>query len=252
MIQFNNVSVDIRSTPILKDISFSIPETGLTSVIGPNGAGKSTLLSALTQTVPTSAGEILIDDKPIQSYEKNKLARTLSILRQDNHLTARLTVEDLVTFGRFPYHKGRPTKEDAQKIATAIEFLGLNEFQHRFLDQLSGGQRQRAFIAMVLAQDTKYVCFDEPLNNLDMKHSQSIMKQLRLACDSLNKSIIVVLHDINFAASYSDSIIAMHNGRVFEIGSPEEIMQDNILQALYDMPLHVQTINGQPLCLYYS
>jgi iron complex transport system ATP-binding protein len=252
MIEFNGVSVDIRTSRILDNISFNIPETGLTSIIGPNGAGKSTLLSALTQTVKISDGEILIDQQPIQSYEKNKLARTLSILRQENHITARLTVFDLVTFGRFPYHKGRPSKEDNDKINSAIEFLDLIEFKDRFLDQLSGGQRQRAFIAMVLAQDTQYVCFDEPLNNLDMKHSQSIMKQLRQACDTFNKSIIVVLHDINFAASYSDTIIAMNNGRVFDIGAPKEIMQDHILQELYDMPLHVQEINGQPLCLYYS
>ncbi|TXR53668.1 ABC transporter ATP-binding protein [Reinekea thalattae] len=252
MIEFKQVSLSIRATPILKNINLSIAPTGLCSIIGPNGAGKSTLLSALTQSEKIDSGEILIDGLAIQDVDKNALARRLSILRQDNHIAARLTVLDLVTFGRFPYHKGRPSKDDMAQIESAIEFLDLSDLKHRFLDQISGGQRQRAFIAMVLAQDTQYICLDEPLNNLDMKHSQAIMKRLRQACDELNKSIIVVLHDINFAASYSDTIVAMRDGEILHTGTPNSIMQDAVLEELYDMPLNVQQINGKPLCLYYS
>lgn len=252
MIEFQNASLNIRSTPILKDINLQIQPSGLTSVIGPNGAGKSSLLSVLTQTQNHTNGRILIDQHPIETVDKKKLARRLSILRQDNHIAARLTVFDLVTFGRFPYHNGRPKSEDREIINSAIEYLDLSELKNRFLDQLSGGQRQRAFIAMVMAQDTQYVCLDEPLNNLDMKHSQAIMKQLRKACDELGKSIVVVLHDINFASTYSDTIVAMKNGSVYRNGSPEMIMNNATLNGLYDMELQVQSINGTPLCLYYQ
>ena len=251
MIELHNVSLSYGKTRVLNGIDLKIREQGLTSVIGPNGAGKSSLLSVLNRFQRPSEGQATIDGTEIQSVDKMALAKRLSILRQDNHIEARITVEELVSFGRFPHHKGRPTKEDWAKVSEYIEFLDLCEYRTRFIDQLSGGQRQRAFIAMVLAQDTQYVFLDEPLNNLDMKHSVSIMRQLRSACDELNKSIVVVLHDINFASCYSDEIIAMKQGEIFQVGTPEVIMQNSVLEGLYDMSMSVQEINDKRLCLYY-
>lgn len=125
-----------------------------------------------------------------------------------------ITVEQLVNFGRFPYSKGRMKKEDYEQVEYALDLLQLQSIRHRNIKTLSGGQRQRAYIAMTIAQDTDYILLDEPLNNLDMKHSVQIMQTLRRLCKDLNKTIVIVLHDINFASCYSDDIIALKNGEI--------------------------------------
>jgi iron complex transport system ATP-binding protein len=163
----------------------------------------------------------------------------VSILRQENHFVTRLTVRQLVGFGRYPYSGGRLTQADEDKISEAIDFLDLRELEQRFLDQLSGGQRQRAYVAMVLAQDTDYLLLDEPLNNLDAQHSVQMMQQLRRAADELGRTIVIVLHDINFAAAYSDYIIAMENGRIAVHGSPDEIITDEVLTRVFRTPVSV-------------
>ena len=251
MIELHNVSLNYGQAEILKDVNLALRPQGLTSVIGPNGAGKSSLLAVLSRLQVPSKGQVMIDGQPMATTDNNHLARRLSILRQDNQINARISVQDLVCFGRFPYHKGRPTRDDWQHINQAIHYLDLDALRLRYLDQLSGGQRQRAFIAMVLAQDTQYVLLDEPLNNLDMKHSVAIMKQLRQAANELQKSIVVVLHDINFASCYSDELVAMKAGKIIQVGKPAQIMQDKTLAALYDMPLTVQQYNDKALCLFY-
>lgn len=252
MIELKNVTLSYGNKKVLKDINLTLPDTGLISIIGPNGSGKSSCLSVMSRLQQANSGEILVNKIPIQNISPNHLAKQLSILRQDNQTNARIQVKDLITFGRYPYHKGRPCENDFRIVEQCIEYVDLREVQHQFIDQLSGGQRQRVFIAMVLAQDTPTILLDEPLNNLDIKHSVSIMKQLRKACDDLNKQVIVVLHDINFAAHYSDTIIALKNGEIVANGSPIEIMEDSILSHIYDMPMTVTQIQGKPTCLFYS
>jgi len=236
---------------VLDNINVELRTSGVTSIIGPNGAGKSSLLGLLSRLQQPTSGQVLFDGTNIQTIDSALLATKLAILRQENHIISRLSVQDLVSFGRFPYHQGRPTPADFVHINQAIDLLELNDFKSRFINELSGGQRQRAFIAMVLAQQTDYLLLDEPLNNLDMKHSANIMKTLRIAADELKKSIILVIHDINFAASYSDEIIAMKNGTIMYQDTPANIMRDDMLSNLYDMPLKVEIINEQPVCLYY-
>lgn len=160
-------------------------------------------------------------------------------------------MRQLVGFGRFPHSKGRLTRKDEEIISQAIDFLNLNDLEDRYLDQLSGGQRQRAYVAMVLAQDTDYVLLDEPLNNLDMKHSVQMMKHLRKAAQELGRTIVIVLHDINFAGHYSDYICAMKKGQVVEFGSPEAIMRDEVLSAVFDTPVRVIEGPEGPLAVYY-
>jgi iron complex transport system ATP-binding protein len=180
------------------------------------------------------------------------LAKRISILRQDNRVGSRLTVRDLVEFGRYPYSKGRPTADDHAHATRAIGFLGLEPLTDRFLDELSGGQRQRAYVAMVLCQDTDCVLFDEPLNNLDMKHAVGMMKLLRQAADTLEKTIVLVLHDINFASCYSDFIIAMRDGAVVRHGTPDEIMTSDVIRAIYDMDVEIQETRGRKISIYYT
>ena len=252
MIVASGVTKNYGPSCVVDGVSLSLPAGGITSIIGPNGAGKSTFLSMVSRLMSMDAGTVTIDGLDVTKAPSDVLAKRLSILRQDNHMSARLTVRDLVSFGRYPYSKGRLTLDDKRHIDDAIGYLNLVELADRFLDELSGGQRQRAFVAMVLCQDTDYVLFDEPLNNLDMKHAVGMMKLLRRAVDELGKTVVLVLHDINFASCHSDCIIAMQDGRVARQGSPEEIVRDDVLEAIYGTPFDVHLIEGRRIATYFS
>ena len=252
MIVANDVTKTYGASHVVDGVSLTLPSRGITSIIGPNGAGKSTFLSMVSRLMGMDKGTVTVDGLDVTKTPNDVLARRLSILRQDNHMTARLTVRDLVSFGRYPYSKGRLTVEDRAHIDRAIDYLNLVDLADRFLDELSGGQRQRAFVAMVLCQDTDYVLLDEPLNNLDMKHAMGMMKLLRQAANELGKTVVLVLHDINFASWYSDYIVAMKNGRVAHQGAAADIIRPEILSDIYDMPIKVHEIGGQRVSLYYE
>lgn len=252
MIEIRNVMKRFGDKHGLHRISLNIPKGRITSFIGPNGAGKSTLLSIVSRLLPMDDGEVLIDGMDVRRTDSDRLARKISYLKQSNHLTVRLTIRELVEFGRFPYSKGRLTAEDIRYVGDAIRYMELDQIQDKYLDQLSGGQRQRAFIAMVLAQDTDYILLDEPLNNLDMKHSVQIMKVLRRLTDELGKTVVIVLHDINFASCYSDRIVAMKDGTIVKEGTADEMICSAMLKDIYEMDIPVQTVNGDKICIYYT
>lgn len=252
MIVTNGISKSYGNSLVVDDVSITIPVGGLTSIIGPNGAGKSTLLSIIARLMVMDKGTVTVDGMDVTKTQSDQLARRLSILRQDNHISSRLTVRDLVTFGRYPYSKGRPTVEDKVHVDQAMQYLNLEPLADRFLDELSGGQRQRAFVAMVLCQDTDYVLLDEPLNNLDMKHASAMMKILRKAADDLKKTVVLVLHDINFASWYSDHIIAMRDGKVWGTGTVNDIIDTDALREIYDMQIAIHEIDGRRIGLFYE
>ncbi len=252
MIVTNGISKAYGNSLVVDDVSITIPVGGLTSIIGPNGAGKSTLLSIIARLMAMDKGTVTVDGMDVTKTQSDQLARRLSILRQDNHISSRLTVRDLVTFGRYPYSKGRPTVEDKVHVDQAMQYLNLEPLADRFLDELSGGQRQRAFVAMVLCQDTDYVLLDEPLNNLDMKHASAMMKILRKAADDLKKTVVLVLHDINFASWYSDNIIAMRDGKVWGTGAVNDIIDTDALREIYDMQIAIHEIEGRRIGLFYE
>lgn len=251
MIVARNLTKAYGDAVVVRDVSLDIPRGGVTSIIGPNGAGKSTLLSLLSRLLPATAGSVLVDELDVATAPSDVLARRLSILRQDNHIAARLTVRDLVAFGRFPHSRGRPTEDDQRRIDDAIRYLGLETFSDRFLDEMSGGQRQRAFVAMVLCQDTDYVLMDEPLNNLDMRHAAGMMKLIRRIANEFNKAFVLVLHDINFASIYSDHIVAMREGALIRQGPPAEVLQSDVLREIFEIDIPVREIDGQRLGLFY-
>lgn len=252
MIVTEHIRKSYGGTCVIDDVTITLPAGGITSIIGPNGAGKSSLLSVISRLMRPDAGRVTVDGLDVATTPGDVLARRLSILRQDNHMSARLTVQDLVGFGRYPHSRGRLTLDDKAHVDRALDYLSLTELRHRFLDELSGGQRQRAFVAMVLCQDTDYVLLDEPLNNLDMKHAVAMMKILRRAATELGKTVVLVLHDINFAARYSDHIVGMRAGRVIRQGSPAEIITPDALRAIYEMEIRVAEVEGQPLAIYYD
>ena len=164
---------------VVKDISFEIPKGKIISLIGPNGAGKSTVMGMISRLIAKDGGNIKFEDKDLAKWKSKELAKRLAILTQHNNVQMKLTVRELVAFGRFPYSGSHLTAEDLEMIDKAIEYMELKEFENRFIDELSGGQRQRAYIAMVIAQDTEYVLLDEPTNNLDIYHSTNMMKMVR-------------------------------------------------------------------------
>ena len=251
MIEAKTLSKRYNDRLVVQDVSLQIPRGGVTAIIGPNGAGKSTLLSMISRLTPMSAGSVEIDGMDVTRTPGPELARRLSILRQHNQTSLRLSVRDLVAFGRFPHSGGRLTAEDQRHIDEALDYLSLSEFQDRHLDELSGGQRQRAYVAMVMCQDTDYVLLDEPLNNIDMRFAVDMMQLLRRAADEKGKTVVVVLHDINFASCYSDHIIAMRGGKLAWQGTPDEVMRDEILSELYEIPMQVHELNGQRICVYF-
>lgn len=249
--KINSIDKSFGAKCVVDDVSFEIPKNKLTSFIGPNGAGKSTVLNMITRLIARDNGDILIDDKDIKDYKSRDLSKKLAILTQTNHITMKLTVRELVAFGRFPHSGSRLRAEDYKFVDEAIAYMELEEFADRFIDELSGGQRQRAYIAMVIAQDTEYVFLDEPTNNLDIYHSSNMMKLCRRLCDELGKTVILVLHEINFASSYSDYIGAFLDGRLHKFGTVDEVINKQVLKELYKVDFEILNIKDKPVSIYY-
>lgn len=248
--QLKNVGKSFGNQAILEDIQLNISPSKFTAFIGPNGAGKSTLLSIMSRLLNKDQGFLSIKGKEIEAWNSKELAKELTILKQKINYQSKLTVEELVSFGRFPYSQDRLTKEDFKKVEQALEYLDILDLRNRFIDTLSGGQLQRVFIAMVLTQDTDFILLDEPLNNLDIKQSISMMKILRSLVDDLGKTIIIVIHDINIASQYVDEIVAFKDGKVFYQGTTNQVMRKEILDPLYEMDITLSEINGKKVCIY--
>lgn len=251
MIEVKNISKSYGSKKVVDNVSFNIEEGKITSFIGPNGAGKSTVLSIISRLLDCDSGEVFIDGKEIKDWDTKELSKKLSILKQSNSLNIRLTIRELVSFGRFPYCEGKLKKEDEKFVDDALSYMKLEDIQHKFLDELSGGQKQRAYIAMILAQDTDYILLDEPLNNLDMKHSAEMMRMLRQMVNDFGKTIIIVIHDINFASCYSDTIVALKDGKLINHTTTEDMITEGNLSCLYDMNFNIREINSQKICIYF-
>ncbi|MBO0479388.1 iron ABC transporter ATP-binding protein [Vagococcus fluvialis] len=248
----NQVTKKYGNKTVVSDVDYQVKKGKLTAFIGPNGAGKSTLLSMMSRLIEKDQGGIYLDGTEVKTWNQQELAKKLSILKQANGIQLKLTVRELVAFGRFPHSKGRLTELDQEKITKALTFLGLLDLAESTIDTLSGGQLQRAYIAMVLAQDTDYIFLDEPLNNLDMNHAVQLMKTIRQLVDEKGKTVIIVLHDINFAASYADEIVAMKDGKIFKTGTTDEIIEKEVLDELYDMSIRVCELEGKRFCLYFN
>lgn len=251
MIEVKNITKTYGNKKVVDNVSLNIQEGKITSFIGPNGAGKSTLLSIMSRLLKRDSGEVLVDGKDILKWDNKELAKKIAILRQSNNINIRLTIKELVSFGRFPHSQGNLKEEDYRYIDEAINYMQLKEFEDRYLDELSGGQRQRAYIAMVIAQNSDYIFLDEPLNNLDMKHSVEIMKILRTLTDELGKTVVIVIHDINFASCYSDNIVALKDGKLVKNGPATDTIQKEELEKIYEIDFHIENINNRNICVYF-
>ncbi|MGM9534684.1 MAG: ABC transporter ATP-binding protein [Intestinibacter sp.] len=246
-----DLSKKYDGNPVVNSVSFEIPKGKVTSFIGPNGAGKSTVMGMISRLTEKSAGDVIFEGKDISEWKSKDLSKRLAILTQSNNIQMKLTVRELISFGRFPHSGNRLTREDHEIVDKAISYMELEEFEDRFIDELSGGQRQRAYIAMVIAQDTEYVLLDEPTNNLDIYHATNMMKIARRLCDDLGKTVILVLHEINYAAFYSDYICAFKKGEIVKFGKVEDVITKEELSRIYNVDFEIMQIEGKPLSIYY-
>ncbi|GAF55631.1 LOW QUALITY PROTEIN: iron(III) dicitrate transport ATP-binding protein FecE [Psychrobacter sp. JCM 18901] len=251
MIKLNNISHHIGKQQILHDITLSLPTAQVIALIGPNGAGKSTLFSVMARLQPLQSGQVSFavdnEERDIVSCQARTLAKTVAMLGQDNHVQGRLRVHELLMFGRYPYHQGNPTADDQQKVQEILERFELEPLAERFLSTLSGGQRQRVLIAMIVCQDTPYLLLDEPLNNLDMYHAGRLMRELRQLSHNQQKTVVIVLHDINQAAQFADTVVTMKAGEVTAVGRPADVITKETMKDLYNVDVTVLNHQGRPV-----
>ena len=241
---------------IVKDLNVEIPDRKITTIIGSNGCGKSTLLKAITRIISHQSGEVVLDGKSISSINTKALAQKMAILPQSPESASGLTVGELVSYGRFPYQNGfgRLTKKDYEVIDWALEVTGTIEFKYRPVDSLSGGQRQRVWIAMALAQETEIIFLDEPTTYLDMAHQLEVLELLQKLNIEQERTIVMVLHDLNQAARFADYMIAMKEGQIIKAGNCEEVITPAVLRKVFQIDALIgrDPRTNKPMCLTYN
>lgn len=252
----NELTVAYGEQTIIDKLSVEIPDQKITAIIGSNGCGKSTLLKAMTRIIAHKSGQIVLDGKTIASEHTKILAKKLAILPQTQDHSSGLTVGELVSYGRFPYQSGfgRLSKQDYDVIDWALEVTGITDYKYRSVDALSGGQRQRVWIAMALAQETDMIFLDEPTTYLDMAHQLEVLELLQQLNVNQQRTIIMVLHDLNHAARFADYVIAMRNGHIVKRGSAQEVITPEVLQEVYhiDAEIGIDPRTGKPICITYE
>ena len=213
--------------------------------------GYDPLLKLIARLEPLQSGHVEIDGMDVARTPTETLALKMAVLSQQTVIASRLRLCELVGFGRWPHHHGRPCAKDRAQVELALETFGLNDLSGRFLDEVSGGQAQRAFLAMTFAQETDWLLLDEPLNNLDVAHSRALMQRLHALVKESGKSIVVVIHEVNYAAAWADHIIAMKDGAILAQGTPNEVLCEETLAQLYDVPVAITEHDGRPLVLHH-
>ncbi len=245
-----NLHVSYRARAVLLGIDLEIAPGGITALVGPNGSGKSTLLKALARLIRPQAGAAFLDGEAIAGLPTAEVARRLAILPQAAATPAGLTVTELVEQGRFP-HVGALRmlrRQDRDEVRQAIAATGMAGFADRALDTLSGGERQRAWIALALAQGTPWLLLDEPTTYLDIAHQFEILDLVRRLNAENGISIVMVLHDLNQAARFSDRMIVLKQGEIHSDGRPADVVTAEMLAEVFRMAVHIipDLENGTP------
>lgn len=241
---------------IVKNLNIQIPDKKITTIIGSNGCGKSTLLKAITRIISHQSGEVILDGESIAKENTKILATKMAILPQTPESASGLTVGELVSYGRFPYQKGfgRLTKKDYEVIDWALEVTGTKDFKYRPVDALSGGQRQRVWIAMALAQETEMIFLDEPTTYLDMAHQLEVLELLQKLNVDQERTIVMVLHDLNQAARFADYLIALKDGEIVKAGNCEEVITHDVLKKVFHIDAEIgrDPRTNKPMCITYN
>lgn len=236
-LQIESIRVGYDNKTIVHDLSLQIPDGKITTIIGSNGCGKSTLLKAITRILKHDQGHVVLDGQDISKMKTKELAKQLAILPQSPESAHGLTVEELVSYGRFPYQKGfgNLSQKDKDMIEWALQVTKTDAFRQQTVDALSGGQRQRVWIAMALAQETDIIFLDEPTTYLDMAHQLEVLELLSKLNEDEGRTIVMVLHDLNQAARFSDYIVALSNGELVKFGTAEEVVVPEVLQKVFNI-----------------
>lgn len=252
----SNLDIAYDDRLIVENLNIAIPQGKITALVGSNGSGKSTILKTMARLMNPSGGNVLLDGRSIHKQSTKEVAKQLAILPQNPTAPDGLTVAELVSYGRFPYQKGfgSMSKDDRNIVKWAIEATGMNEFIDRPVDHLSGGQRQRAWIALALAQETDILFLDEPTTFLDMAHQLEVLHLLQKLNEENNRTIVMVVHDLNHASRYAHHMIAIKKGTVVGEGCPTEVMTPDILREVFNIEADIipDPRTGVPLCLPYA
>jgi iron complex transport system ATP-binding protein len=238
---------------VVTELDLAVRPGAVTAIVGANACGKSTLLRGLARLLSPRGGAVLLDGEPIAKLPTREVARRLGLLPQGPVAPEGLTVEDLVARGRYP-HQGlfrQWSREDEERVEWAIEMTDTGAFRDRPLEELSGGQRQRAWLAMALAQDTDTLLLDEPTTYLDLAHQVEVLDLLERLNEEQERTVVLVLHDLNQACRYADHLVAMVSGRIHAQGAPEEIVDAAMVRDVYGLEADVvpHPVDGTPLCL---
>ncbi|MBX3015973.1 MAG: ABC transporter ATP-binding protein [Caldilineaceae bacterium] len=243
-------------TLIVEALNMQIPQHKITSIIGPNGCGKSTVLKAVGRILKPKQGMIYLNGEDIRRLPTREIAKKMAILPQMPTAPSGLTASELVAYGRFPHQRGfgNLTAEDKKIVAWALSITKLNEFAHREIDTLSGGQRQRVWVAMALAQQADLILLDEPTTYLDLAHQLEVLELLHQLNRTQACTIVMVLHDLNLAARFSDYMIAMHAGAIIKHGVPEVVMTPEVLRAAFQIDANIvqEPTTNRPVCVTYE
>ncbi len=237
---------------VLDGIDFTVPDGSITTLLGPNGCGKSTLLKVIGRIIKPDSGTVLLNDKPLKEYRTGELAKVMAILPQLQQVSSELTVEELVAFGRFPHRKIRlmSSEYDRKVIDEALRMTRMEPLRKRRVSTLSGGERQRAWVGMTLAQEPKVLLLDEPTTFLDICCQFEIIEMVRTLNRKYGMTVVMVLHDLNLAARYSDRLILMKDRKIRYSGLPQEIMTAEILRDIFEIEPEINLgKDGMPYCL---
>lgn len=255
-LEVESIRVGYDDKTIVHDLSLQIPDGKITTIIGSNGCGKSTLLKAITRILKHESGQVILDGQTISKMKTKELAKELAILPQSPESAHGLTVEELVSYGRFPYQKGfgNLSQKDKEVIDWALQVTKTTDFRLQSVDALSGGQRQRVWIAMALAQETDIIFLDEPTTYLDMAHQLEVLELLYKLNEEQGRTIVMVLHDLNQAARFSDYIVALSQGELVKFGTAEEVMVPEVLKKVFniDAVIGKDPRTNKPMCITYD
>jgi len=247
MIKIENLYAGYENNIILNNLNLNVNKGEMVAIVGPNGSGKSTLLKVLSGNMKLASGKIFINDIEVNKYKIKSLAQVMSFLPQVLKQIPQFTVQELVAFGRFPYTEWNKslTMEDTKKIKDAIKIFDLENFENRLLAKLSGGERQRARIAMTFAQNTDILLLDEPNTFLDISHQYKILETLANYNRRKEKTILMVLHDLNQAKRFSDRIVVLEKGKIYADGNPDEVLNESVLEKVFNVNVKISEMEGE-------
>ena len=255
-ISTKNLNISYGNLDIVKDLNLDIPKGKITTIIGSNGCGKSTILKTIARIIQAKSGDIFVNNINIKEQSPKDLAKVMAVLPQSPQAPSGLTVEELISYGRFPHQKGfgKMRKEDEDIVTWALKSTGIEEFRERPMEALSGGQRQRAWIAMALAQQTEILILDEPTTYLDLAHQLEILKLLEDLNRKQGTTIVMVIHELNNAARFADHMIGVKKGKVVCQGTAHEVMTKENLKELFNIDAEIveDPRNNKPVCITYD